>query len=245
MTEVLATLTRRPPIPINKTRMCLRFVGPGSAALAIIVSIVPTQVVTSQVAESVGGVVNVVSRPGRRLATAGVYPGRSVSLPAERDTSELDNVVVFLRLEKAVPGPPIRATVHQTHEEFVPHVVAVTVGSTVEFPNDDLVFHNVFSLSRAATFDLGRYPRDTTRSRTFHEPGIVKVFCHLHSHMSAIVYVFDHPYFAMPERDGQFTIPTVPPGPQEVTAWHERAERLHSRWSLAAKRLATCASHFR
>ena len=201
----------------------LRFVGAGSAAIAVVLSVVPAQVVTSQVAGSVGGVVTVVSRPGRRLATAGVYPGRSVSLPVERELSELDNVVVFLQRENAVPAPPMQATIHQTHEEFVPHLVAVTTGSTVEFPNDELIFHNVFSLSRAATFDLGRYPRNTSKSRTFHKPGIVKVFCHLHSHMSAIVRVFDHPYFAIPERDGRFMIPSAPPGPHKVTAWHERA----------------------
>lgn len=200
-----------------------RLAGQGLAVLAVVLSIVPTQVATSQVAGSVGGVVTVVSRPGRRLATAGVYPGRSVNLPVEHEISELDNVVVFLQRESAVPAPPMRATIHQTHEEFVPHLVAVTTGSTVEFPNDDLIFHNVFSLSRAATFDLGRYPRNTSRSRTFHKPGIVKVFCHLHSHMSSIVRVFDHPYFAIPERDGQFMIPNVPPGPHKVTAWHERA----------------------
>ena len=117
----------------------------------------------------------------------------------------------------------MRATINQTDEEFVPHVVAVTVGSTVDFPNGDLIFHNVFSLSRAGTFDLGRYPRGATKSRTFKKPGTVKVFCHLHSHMSAIVHVFDHPYFTAPGRDGRFTIPNVPPGSHAVTAWHERA----------------------
>ena len=86
-----------------------RLAGPGSAVLAVVLSIVPTQVATSQVAGSVGGVVTVVSRPGRRLATAGVYPGRSVNLPVEHEISELDNVVVFLQRESAVPAPPMRA----------------------------------------------------------------------------------------------------------------------------------------
>ena len=225
--ELLVPLTLCPKIPINKTRMrVLRFMSPGSVALALAVSLVPTHVVTSQVAGAVGGVVDVVSRPSRRLASAGVYPGRSVSLPAEREISELDNVVVFLRPGNAVPGPPMKTTIHQTDEEFVPHVVAVTVGSTVEFPNDDLIFHNVFSLSRAASFDLGRYPQGATKSRTFKKPGIVKVFCHLHSHMSAIVHVFDHPYFSTLGRDGRFMIANVPPGLHDVTAWHERAGQI-------------------
>lgn len=174
-------------------------------------------------AGAVTGRVHVVSHPARRLATAGVYPGRHVGIQGERDTSELDNVVVFVNASLRVDSPPRQVTIRQTNEEFVPHVVAVTVGSTVEFPNDDLIFHNVFSLSRTATFDLGRYPRNTSKARTFTKPGIVKVFCHLHSHMSAIVRVFPHPYFASPDRTGRFTIPGVPAGRVEVTAWHERA----------------------
>jgi plastocyanin len=169
------------------------------------------------------GRVHVVSHPARRLATAGVYPGRIVGIQGERDTSELDNVIVFVNSTARVDAPPRRATIRQINEEFIPHVVAVTAGSTVEFPNDDLIFHNVFSLSRAATFDLGRYPRNASKARTFTKPGVVKVFCHLHSHMSAIVRVFPHPYFASPDRDGRFTIPDVPAGRVEVTAWHERA----------------------
>jgi plastocyanin len=175
------------------------------------------------------GRVHVVSHPARRLATAGVYPGRIVGIQGERDTSELDNVIVFVNSTARVDAPPRRVTIRQINEEFIPHVVAVTAGSTVEFPNDDLIFHNVFSLSRAATFDLGRYPRNASKARTFTKPGVVKVFCHLHSHMSAIVRVFPHPYFASPDRDGRFTIPAVPAGRVEVTAWHERAgEVTHS-----------------
>jgi plastocyanin len=169
------------------------------------------------------GRVHVVSHPARRLATAGVYPGRIVGIQTDRDSSELDNVIVFVNATTGVDSAPQRVSIRQTNEEFVPHVVAVTAGSTVEFPNDDLIFHNVFSLSRAATFDLGRYPRHASKARTFTKPGVVKVFCHLHSHMSAIVRVFSHPYFAVPDRNGHFTIPDVPVGRVEVTAWHERA----------------------
>ena len=172
---------------------------------------------------SLNGRVHVVAHPARRLATAGVYPGRIVGIQTDRDTSELDNVIVFVNTSIRVDSVPQRLTIRQTNEEFVPHVVAVTTGSTVEFPNDDLIFHNVFSLSRTATFDLGRYPRNTSKARTFTKPGLVKVFCHLHSHMSAIVRVFSHPYFAFPDRNGRFTIPDVPAGRVEVTAWHERA----------------------
>lgn len=171
------------------------------------------------------GTVRLAAPSSRRLATPGAYPGRRVTPVSERESSELQNVVVFVRLpDGAAPAalPATRAVVRQTDEEFVPHVVAITRGSAVEFPNDDLVFHNVFSLSRASTFDLGRYPKGVTRTVSFRRPGIVKVYCHLHSHMSALVRVFDHPHFTVVGADGRFTLDGLPPGTYDVAAWHER-----------------------
>jgi len=101
-------------------------------------------------------------------------------------------------------------------------VIAVPVGSTVEFPNDDPIYHNVFSLSSAKNFNLGRYPRGKSQSVTFDKPGVVRVFCDIHSHMSATVIVFAHPWFAIPDEAGRFQLPEVPPGDREITAWHER-----------------------
>ena len=193
-------------------------------SMAVLCSSARPDVVARETATgSLTGRVHVVSHPARRLATAGVYPGRIVGIQTDRETSELDNVIVFVNATTRVDSVPQRVSIRQTNEEFVPHVVAVTAGSTVEFHNDDLIFHNVFSLSRVATFDLGRYPRNASKARTFTKPGVVKVFCHLHSHMSAIVRVFPHPYFAVPDRNGRFTIPDVPVGRVEITAWHERA----------------------
>ena len=88
----------------------------------------------------------------------------------------------------------------------MPRVVAVPVGSEVDFPNDDPFYHNVFSLSRPRTFNLGRYPKGQTRVVRFDKPGIVKVFCDIHSHMSAAVVVFNHPWFAIPDDEGRFEI---------------------------------------
>jgi plastocyanin len=209
--------------PIFKVMSCLRV----SAALALALAVPcsgerPAATVLESATGQVIGHVRVVSPPARRLATAGVYPGRVVGLHSDRETSELDNVIVFLNTTLP-PGRAQQASIRQTNEEFVPHVVAVTAGSTVDFPNDDPIFHNVFSLSRAATFDLGRYPRNTSKARTFAKPGIVKVYCHLHSHMSAIVRVFPHSYFTVPDRSGRFRIANVPAGRAEVTAWHERS----------------------
>ena len=110
----------------------------------------------------------------------------------------------------------------QQDEAFVPRVLAIPRGSTVDFPNADPFFHNVFSLSRSATFDLGRFPRGERRSRTFTQAGLVKVYCHLHSHMTASIMVFDHPHFTMPAANGTFVLDDVPAGEHRLSAWHER-----------------------
>jgi plastocyanin len=191
-------------------------------AFAVIVTVsVPPAPAAAIETGSVSGVVRLTA-PARRLNTTGAYPTRRVTLAPQRAIAELENVVVYVRRRRSEATGPGRVQIRQLNEEFVPHVVAVTTGSFVDFPNDDLVFHNVFSLSSAAAFDLGRYPQRTSKARTFSKPGIVKVFCHLHSHMSAIVRVFDHPFFAIADADGQFRIDGLEPGPHEVVAWHER-----------------------
>lgn len=183
------------------------------------------------------GTVRLAAPSSRRLATPGAYPGRRITPVSERESSELQNVVVFVRLPDGAAPPALtttRAVVRQTDEEFVPHVVAITRGSVVEFPNDDLVFHNVFSLSRASTFDLGRYPKGATRTVTFARPGIVKVYCHLHSHMSALVRVFDHPHFTVVGADGTFTLDGLEPGTYDVVAWHERVGEARTQVTVTA-----------
>jgi plastocyanin len=188
---------------------------------------------------SIVGQIDIVARSSRKLATAGSYPGRTVALPSARQTSELQNVIVFADTDVPEPTPPMRVVMRQDHEEFVPHVVAVTAGSTVDFPNGDLVFHNVFSLSRVATFDLGRYPRNASKSQTFTKPGLVKVFCHLHSHMSAVVRVFAHPHFAVPDDAGRVSLEGLPVGRHVVAAWHERVGEIRREVTVTAGEAAT------
>ena len=117
--------------------------------------------------------------------------------------------------------PAGRARIDQRGEQFVPRVLAITVGTTVDFPNNDAKFHNVFSLSRTKSFDLGRYPAGQSKSVRFDRAGIVRVFCDIHSHMSASILVFAHPFFAVTDDDGRYAIPSIPAGTYSVMAWSE------------------------
>ena len=147
-------------------------------------------------------------RPRRRPMARGASRSRHA-----RTGSELSNVVVFIQDPPKPPTlPPTRARILQENETFIPRVVAITRGSTVDFPNGDPFFHDVFSLSRSGTFDLGSYPSGQTKSHLFRKAGLVKVYCHIHSHMSASIMVFDHPFFTIPKADGSFAIDDVPAG---------------------------------
>jgi plastocyanin len=147
---------------------------------------------------------------------------RSIGTMQLAPESELRHVVVYLKDAPATPVHAMHAEIRQTNENFVPRVVAVPVGSTVDFPNDDPIYHNVFSLSRTKTFDLGRFPKGKSRGVLFDKPGVVKVFCQIHSHMSATVMIFNHPWFAIPDEKGGFDLSGMPPGDHQITAWHER-----------------------
>jgi plastocyanin len=169
----------------------------------------------------IAGVVQVTARDTAPLRP-GAYPSRRVTKPAAT-ISEIANVIVYIADAPADPAiAGSRASIAQRDESFSPRVVAIARNSVVEFPNFDPFFHDVFSLSRSATFDLGRYPQGQTRERRFTKPGIVKVFCNIHSDMSATLMVFDHRLFAMPLPDGAFTIADVPAGTWKLNAWHER-----------------------
>ncbi|HWN86292.1 MAG TPA: hypothetical protein VNN99_14105 [Vicinamibacterales bacterium] len=193
-----------------------------SLLLALAATVLPTgsRPAAQQTATVRGRVVIDIPPSSRRPSSA--YPSRAVAPAQLAPPTEVENVVVYLKDAPAGTVSPRRATIRQRGETFLPRVVAVPLGSTVDFPNDDPIFHNVFSLSRARTFNLGRFPRGESRAVRFDKTGIVKVFCDIHSHMAATVIVFSHPWFTVPDADGGFELDNLPAGSQQVTAWHER-----------------------
>jgi plastocyanin len=188
----------------------------------------------------VSGRVRLTTRvPGKPLAST-AYPRRTVGDHDAPSLPEIRNVVVYIK-DALYRGalPTKRAELRQEHETFIPHTIAITRGSSVEFPNGDPFFHNVFSLSRAANFNLGRYERGQSRAREFAKAGTVKVYCDIHSHMSATILVFDHPYFTIPEVDGTFELPAVPAGEYTIVGWHERVGERIERVRVEAGKTAS------
>jgi plastocyanin len=133
---------------------------------------------------------------------------------------------------------PGRAVMDQRNETFRPRLLAVTTGTTVDFPNSDSTYHNVFSLSRARRFDLGRYAAGASKAVRFDRPGVVRVFCDIHSHMSAFVVVFNHPYFKVTDADGRFRIDNVPPGTYTLVGWYEGDARTERSVAVTAGAIA-------
>jgi plastocyanin len=104
---------------------------------------------------------------------------------------------------------------------FVPHVLAIPAGSTVAFPNEDPISHNLFSLTPSQTFDLGLYRKGPGKTQKFDTPGVVNVYCNVHPNMSAVMHVMSTPYYAFANTRGDFAF-DVPPGKYRLTAWNEQ-----------------------
>ncbi len=120
------------------------------------------------------------------------------------------------------PPPKEVAVMDQRELHFVPHVLVIQAGATVEFPNSDPVSHNVFSISPAKRFNLGLYVRGVKRHITFDQPGVVELLCHVHLEMSGYILVLKNPYYSRAGSDGTYRINGVPAGVYRVRCWSER-----------------------
>jgi plastocyanin len=169
---------------------------------------------------TIEGRIEAPQKPARRRADR--YIGGTAKAPG---TVQRIPAVVFLRGRIAgATGLPVRARLEQSDTTFSPAVVIVGVGGTVEFPNGDPFFHNVFSYSPTQRFDLGRYPQGETKSVRFDEPGIVRIYCEVHETMRSAVIVAENPFHAIVDERGMFVIRDVPEGSWELEVWHPDLE---------------------
>lgn len=208
-----------------------------AAALAAALAAVPAAVH----AENIEGTVVIRKKLTKRRVTAQVplyQRGPAVDLGEDHaeDPLAFERSRVAIYLEGQLPpadaasgvakdavAKDVVARMEQTNRRFSPEILVIPAGSKVSFPNNDPIFHNVFSLSGAKSFDLGNYPKGDTRIVMFPEPGIVYVNCHLHPNMGATIVVAPNRYYAQADRDGHFQLPDVPPGKYTIVAWHKAA----------------------
>ena len=154
---------------------------------------------------------------------AGTLQGKVAVLEKDgKRAQDTDEAVVW------VEGPKVRmrttgSTVTMQSKAFVPRVAVVIVGDKVEFPNQDSIFHNVFSVSGENRFDLELYKKPKSAFKVFEHPGVVRIYCNIHPQMSGFVLVRDNPFWARVSADGSFRVADVPAGTWVVKAWHERS----------------------
>jgi len=159
-------------------------------------------------------------------STASTVKGRIVLTNSKVGARDASGVVIWL---SSPNGPAPRSAnrqkkvITQRDKRFLPHIIAIEVGSDVDFPNEDPFFHNVFSIYNGKRFDLGLYASGETRPVNFNRPGISYIFCNIHPHMSAVVVALETSHFAVSDKTGSFAIGSVPAGNYRLGIWHERA----------------------
>jgi len=162
--------------------------------------------------------------PLASAARAGTLRGTVAVLEKDgQRAQDTTDAVVWVEGPQPPRARPKDTTVTMKSKAFLPRVTVVGVGASVEFPNQDAIFHNVFSVLGDNRFDLQLYKKPKTASKVFEHPGVVRIYCNIHPQMSGFVLVRDNPYWAKVAQDGSYTIPDVPAGTWVLKAWHERA----------------------
>ena len=138
--------------------------------------------------------------------------------------SDVRQALVWFEPASAAPASPSTFVMTTRDKQFVPRTLTIPVGSRVRFPNEDVILHNVFSVSGANSFDLGLYRRGKGKEQKFDQPGLVRVFCNVHHSMVGYILVLQSPFVATPDAEGRFVLTGLPKGPGRLTVWHEQAD---------------------
>ena len=187
-------------------------------------------------AAEAGTITGTVRAQGKQGAEAeaggGKYDSRQFKFVERVNYAEMHDFIIYidgpLAAKVEPPTRPVQVVTQRVKQQgalFTPHVLPIQAGTTVEWPNEDDILHNVFSISDVAQFDLGLYKRPYTNhvpSWKFDKPGRADVFCSIHTRMSCVVLVLENPYFAASNERGGYTISNVPAGTYKLKAWHER-----------------------
>jgi plastocyanin len=185
-----------------------------SLAGAIGIALIAAAIAASASGEPAGGSVQGSVQLLRRSLLGGLAPSDDAS-----------GAVVYVT-GFTQPAPRETARLNQRHEQFDPRVLPIVRGQSVAFPNQDRIYHNVFSVSPLASFDLGQYKSsDAPRNVEFERPGLVPVYCNIHPQMLSYVVVLENDAYAVTGRDGRFAIDAIPPGDFELHAWAPGAQR--------------------
>lgn len=159
------------------------------------------------------------------------YAGKASALPMGHALAHglVSDAIVYVtnldaQADSALRHDPSGHTLAQKNQAFSTRVLACVVGSVVDFPNQDPIFHNVFSVSSIRRFDLGKYPQGHSKQVRFPKTGVVPVFCDIHPNMACFIVVLPNRAFTQPAADGSFTLPNLPAGTYTVKVWHPDAD---------------------
>lgn len=164
------------------------------------------------------------------IAAANDVTGKvDIVLKGDKEKPDLDSTIVYLQPGSGktdIPPAEVKMayTVRMKNKQFAPQAIVIPVGATVDFPNDDAIYHNIFSVSAPNQFDLGLYKSGASESKTFSAPGEVKVFCNVHPQMTGTILVVQTPYYTMTDKDGNFSFSNVAPGTYEIKAYSEEGQ---------------------
>lgn len=159
-----------------------------------------------------------------RPAWAGSSVSGKIKVTGRAAGAVVTTIVYAEPVDEKAPVAPKHYQLAQKNKSFSPRVLAVPVGSTVEFINEDPIFHNVFSLSPPSPFDLGLYKAGKSKTRTFSAPALYRVFCNIHPQMTAVILVVATPYITEADAAGNYLL-ELPPGRYRITAWNERSHQ--------------------
>ena len=198
--------------------------------------------VSDVTASEVSGRILIQGKASRKIVAPVVYDLRGASVQDGFSIGEnggaFDRVAVWLEPTGSMQNQSSAGAatkMQQRNRHFDPELLIVPVGATVEFPNSDPIFHNIFSLSRAGTFDLGYYPQGQSRSVTFSQAGIVQVYCHVHPSMYGVIVVTASPWTCKPAKDGSFAWTDVPAGKYRLVVWNRSTGLAHRKLTVPSQ----------